>query len=102
MVLRPDDHREGRGSNMSFVYILQSQNGGRYYIGSTNSLERRLSEHNSGKTISLKKFLPVELVFAKRLPSIVEARRIERKLKRMKSRVILQRIIEDGEIKAGL
>jgi len=29
---------------MAFVYILQSQTSGRYYVGSTSDLDRRLPE----------------------------------------------------------
>ncbi len=30
---------------MAFVYILQSESTGRFYVGSSDDLERRLSEH---------------------------------------------------------
>src|SRR5216684_5991134 len=33
---------------MAFVYILQSETTGRFYIGSTDDLERRLAEHLRG------------------------------------------------------
>jgi putative endonuclease len=33
---------------MFFVYILYSQSKGRFYIGQTQNLEERLSQHNSG------------------------------------------------------
>ena len=32
------------------VYVLRSLKNGRLYTGSTNDLERRLSEHRRGKT----------------------------------------------------
>lgn len=87
---------------MAFVYILQSGKNERYYVGSTNNLERRLLEHNFGKTVSLRKLLPVKLVFKKEFGNIRNARLMERKLKRFKNRSILKRIIKDGEIKMGL
>lgn len=44
---------------MHYTYILQSQqNPDRFYIGSTSDLKRRLTEHNSGKSIHTNKFLP--------------------------------------------
>jgi len=97
MALCPDGHREGR--NMDYVYILKSEKNGRYYIGSTNNLERRLSEHNSGKTKSLKYLYPLRLVFEKACESRIEARKIESKLKKFKSRIIIETIIKDQEIK---
>jgi len=33
-------------ANMFYTYVLQSQKNSRYYIGSTNNLERRFKEHN--------------------------------------------------------
>ncbi|MCH8850302.1 MAG: GIY-YIG nuclease family protein, partial [Chloroflexi bacterium] len=46
---------------MSYVYILESVNTGRYYIGCTDDLERRLHEHNNGKSASTKAFRPWRL-----------------------------------------
>jgi len=34
---------------MFYVYILKSLKDGRNYVGYTNDLKRRVSEHNSGK-----------------------------------------------------
>lgn len=87
---------------MNFVYILQSEKNGRYYIGSTNDLERRLSEHNAGKTKSLKYILPLKLIFKKEYKILIDARRMELHLKKLKSRAILERIILEGDIKTGL
>lgn len=44
---------------MKYVYILQSEiHPDRFYIGSTNDLARRLSEHNNGESIHTNKFKP--------------------------------------------
>ena len=48
---------------MFYVYVLKSQSDGTTYIGSTEFLERRIVEHNQGKTKSLKHKLPVDLVY---------------------------------------
>ena len=87
------------GSTMAFVYILQSQTNFRYYIGSTNNLERRLKEHNAGKSTYTKLTKPFKLVFAKEYLALREARQIEYKLKKLKSRKIIERIILDKEIR---
>lgn len=63
---------------MPFVYILQGKNG-KYYIGSTNNLERRILEHNSGKTKYTKEILPITLVFKQYYETIIESRRIEQR-----------------------
>lgn len=87
---------------MNVVYILQSIKNGKYYIGSTNDVERRLLEHNSGKTKSLRYLRPLEIVFKKEFTSLGEARKIEARLKKLKSRKIIEKIIKDKEITTGL
>ena len=49
---------------MFFTYIIFSPKIGRYYIGSTLNLDKRLKEHNSGKTFSTRNKGPWELVFS--------------------------------------
>ena len=84
------------------VYILQSEKNGRYYIGSTNDIERRLTEHNSGKTKSLQYLRPLKIVFQKAYSSQQLAVQMEQKLKKLKSRKIIEKIIQDQDIKMGL
>jgi len=86
---------------MWYVYILQSKKNGKYYIGSTNNLKRRLIEHNSGHTKSLINLLPMILMFSQDYDNIREARKIELRLKKLKSRAIVENIIRDKVIKLG-
>jgi len=48
---------------MFTVYAIKSGLDGRIYVGFTDCLERRLKEHNSGKTKSTKGFVPWKLIF---------------------------------------
>jgi len=82
-----------------YVYILQSEKTGGFYIGSAFNPEYRLKEHNSGQVKSTKYKQPWRLVFYKCYSEIREARQIEYKLKRMRSRFLLERIIADQDIK---
>lgn len=84
---------------MGTLYILQSMVNGRYYIGSTNNLTRRLGEHNSGKSIYTNLTKPFGLVFSKNYSTLEEARSIEYKLKRFKSRKIIEQIIKEEDVK---
>ena len=84
---------------MAFVYILQSQKNGRYYLGSTENLENRLKEHYEGKVYTTKRMLPIELVFRQEYSSIEVAENVEQKLKSFKSKIILEKIIKEGKIK---
>lgn len=86
---------------MAYVYIVQSEVNSRYYIGSTNDLKRRLAEHNNGKTKSLKFIRPVKLVLHQEYSSLIEARKIELKLKKFKNKNILERMIREGIILLG-
>ncbi len=70
---------------MPWVYILRGTSG-RHYIGSTNDLERRVEEHRRGQTHTTRR-LGTELVLVAKLelPTLKEARALERELKRKKS-----------------
>jgi len=51
--------------SMAYVYILQSENNGKYYIGSTNDLEKRVKKHKEGGVRFTSGILPVKLVYRK-------------------------------------
>jgi predicted GIY-YIG superfamily endonuclease len=58
----------------------------RHYIGSTIDLERRLSEHRNGGTLTTQRLGDqLEIVAFLELDTIEEARILERKLKRKKN-----------------
>ena len=101
MVERPDVHRGGRRCYIKgYLYILETK-GNHYYIGSTNNIDRRLMEHNFGKTISLRKLLKIKLVLKQEYNDLKTARKIEAKLKKFKNKKIIERIIKDGKIITG-
>ena len=67
---------------MYYLYILKSARDRKLYIGSTNDLKRRLSEHNSGKEVSTKSRIPFELRYYEAFSSESEARKREYSLKK--------------------
>ena len=79
------------------VYIIKSSNKKWYYIGSTNRLQKRIKEHNSGKVQSTKNYLPFELVFTKEFNAEKDARSYERLLK--DKRIEKEKIIREIENK---
>src|SRR3989344_1921016 len=81
-----------------FVYILKSSKHGRYYVGSTNDLERRLDEHFRGKSKYTRDSGPYELIFSQSYLSLDDARKIERWIKSQKSRKLIEKIISKREI----
>lgn len=50
-------------SNKFYVYVLQSEIDTNFYVGYTNNILKRVSEHNTGKVFSTKKRKPLELVY---------------------------------------
>ena len=61
--LRVEDSERGPLRKiMYYVYLLQSEKDGSYYIGQTNNLETRFLKHNSGKVKSTKNKIPYKLV----------------------------------------
>ena len=66
---------------MYYVYVLKSESNWRFYVGLTKDLERRVKEHNSGKTKSTRGYRPWELFFYERLDTLCEARAREKYLK---------------------
>jgi len=79
---------------MWWVYILQSLTSGRYYTGSTERLEGRVDEHNSGQTVSTRGKGPWVLVYKEPYSSRSEAYARERQIKAWKSHKAISELIE--------
>lgn len=84
----------GRGIHavIYFVYVLKSLKNGAYYKGLTNNIERRIREHNAGKTSSNRSFAPFRLIFVQEFDRISEARKFEKFLKTGYGREIIKEI----------
>ncbi|NOZ75333.1 MAG: GIY-YIG nuclease family protein [FCB group bacterium] len=81
---------------MYYVYILYSRKTNRYYTGSSGDPERRLEEHNHGRTKSTKGGIPWTLVYQIECSDRKAAVALERKIKRMKSRSYIEWLITQG------
>ena len=66
---------------MYVVYVLQSETYKRMYVGMTNDLERRIKEHNNGKTKSTRYYKPWKVLFIESFSTRLEAREREKYLK---------------------
>ena len=72
-------------SIMPWVYILRGSSG-RHYIGSAVDLDARFAQHLRGHTATTKRLGDtIEIVARKEVPTLSEAREIERSLKRKKN-----------------
>ena len=49
---------------MFFAYVLKSVEHDYYYKGHCQDLEKRLLQHNSGMTDSIKPYLPFKLIYS--------------------------------------
>lgn len=81
-----------------FVYILQSEDSGRFYVGRSKNLERRLEHHNTTSTGFTSRYRPWILVFTQEFPTKEEAVAAEQLIKDWKSRKMTRYVIA-GTIK---
>jgi putative endonuclease len=65
------------------VYVLQNSNG-KHYIGLSEDVTHRLTQHNSGESKWTAKFHPWTLIWISDKMSLSDARKLENKLKRAK------------------
>ncbi|MBC8473753.1 MAG: GIY-YIG nuclease family protein [Candidatus Omnitrophica bacterium] len=86
---------------MHYVYILKSNKTGRYYIGETDNIGRRLGQHIAGKSSFGKRNKEIELVHRVETNTRGEAKRLELFLKKQKSRQFLEKFI-GGKINTPL
>ena len=70
---------------MFYVYLIQSKEDKKLYIGLTNNLKRRIKEHNNGMTFSTKYRTPFRIIYYEAYFSRVDAEVRERKLKQFKN-----------------
>lgn len=81
-----------------YVYILKSSDN-RFYIGSTSDLNRRLKQHKNGHTQTTRNMKDIDLVLIQEYNNLDIARKIEKRIKKLKRKDYIQKMIDDGEIK---
>jgi Predicted endonuclease containing a URI domain len=82
---------------MFSMYILQSSTSGRYYIGHTDEISRRLTEHNSGMAKYTRREKPWKVIYVENYATRSAAMRRELEIKRKKSRQYIEELIKAGE-----
>lgn len=77
-----------------FVYILESLQDKKLYIGQTNNLENRINRHNAGQVSSTKNRRPLKIIHSEKFSTRKESMDREKYLKSLKnSKYILKNII---------
>ena len=66
---------------MYYVYILCSESHKKSYVGISNDLERRLIEHNLGKSTFTSRYRPWIVIYSEAYKTREEARNREKYLK---------------------
>lgn len=79
-----DPAAAGLKREMYYTYVIKSEKDGRYYIGSSSDVEKRLEFHNQGLNVSTKHRRPFVVVFKKEFPTKLEAVNFEFLLKKQK------------------
>jgi len=78
----------------TFMYILQSQKTGHFYVGSANDLEDRMRRHNAGYMKATKARIPWEMIYIEEFENRELAVQREREIKAWKSAEAIFRLIE--------
>ena len=89
---------------MYYLYILYSEIFDKYYVGVTNRPEERLTEHNtSDRNTFTAKYRPwVIAALFECGETLGEARKIEHFIKKMKSKVFIETLINSDELHGTL
>ena len=83
---------------MFITYILESEKDGKYYIGSTSEINKRLLTHNNGYSNYTKNRGPFKLIYREEYETLSEAKKREYHLKSLKSRVAIDNLIKQAAI----
>jgi len=82
---------------MYYTYVLQSKKDGSFYIGYTKQLQKRIRQHNSGKSSYTSKHRPYKLVYYEKFNSKKETIEREKYLKSLKNIKMFLESTERGE-----
>ncbi len=76
-----------------FVYILKSLSSNKTYVGYTNDIERRIKEHNSGKSSFTSRFMPWEILYVEEADSKEIALKTEKYYKSAAGRRKIKKLV---------
>ena len=75
-----------------YVYIIRSKVDGTLYKGYTSDLDRRIREHNSGKTNYTSRKVPWELVYSEEYEVLEDALKREKYFKTAAGRRFIKKL----------
>ena len=77
-----------------WLYVLYSEKADRYYVGQSTDPHRRLEFHNSIENGFTARYRPWRIVFLRECESTEIAGKLESKVKRWKSRKMIEKLIK--------
>jgi putative endonuclease len=83
---------------MLSLYVIRSENRHYRYVGITNNLERRISQHNNGYNKNTRAYAPFKLILAEKFTNYKEARKREIFLKSGAGRKFLDDLQQNAEV----
>ena len=75
---------------MFYAYVAKSLNYDFLYKGHCENLEKRLKQHNSGMTVSIRKYIPFKVVYSEAFHTELEAIQREKYFKSAAGRRFLK------------
>ncbi|WP_291132452.1 GIY-YIG nuclease family protein [Flavobacterium sp. UBA7682] len=78
---------------MFYVYIIYSQSLNKYYVGSCRNIDERLNDHLNSRSKYTKSAKDWELKYSETFSSISDAYQREIQIKKMKSRIYIENLI---------
>lgn len=83
---------------MYYGYILQSEKDNKYYVGCTNDLSRRVTEHNRGQSKATRNRTPLKLVLSEECDTLKQAIQREKLIKSYKGGNAFNKLISNAGI----
>ena len=81
---------------MHYVYILYSERIDRYYVGRTKNIEKRIDDHNAGRSTYTRRGRPWRLVYQEGFEGKAEAIDREIEIKKRKSRRYIEKLVQSA------
>ncbi len=76
------------------LYILFSEKNKKYYVGSCQNMEERITRHNSGRNKSTHSGMPWKIIYQEKFDTRSDAVARELSIKKKKSKIFIEKLIK--------
>ena len=76
-----------------YIYLLESERDGVWYVGLSQNPNERLKQHNKGKSKFTKGHIPWKLLYEEKIGSLIDARKKEKYYKSSAGKRRLKKIL---------